>query len=135
MIQYPTRKGIAVPTYEVRLPVSRLDTSSIRNYNIHHLEFPRKAMGKNALTLTLMNLTTMQEPLPMDIHNMGKYNLHSIYGPPRFPTPKEVMDRLDDAYYGNEMLHTWNQSTLSYDVTTFTETLYKHLQREYERVK
>lgn len=75
---YPTRDGLAIPTNEVELPVTKLNQNFWSNFNNHHREWPRKAFGANVIYQTLRDLESMQELLPKDIHNKGKHNLHSI---------------------------------------------------------
>lgn len=135
MIEYPTRKGIAVPTREVWLPESRLNPNNPHNYNLHHREFTIRKMAKFTITRLLKDLEGTHELLLKDIHNMGRHTLHTIYGPPRFPTPAEAMDRLDEAYEMGEMLELRNYDTGHYDLFPFTKADYDNAKREYERVR
>jgi len=133
MISYPTRRGLAIPTCEVDLPPTHLNWENPNHLNNHHLEFSRRMFSHSMMLQTLRDLEFMQEMLPMDIHNMGKHNLHTIYGPPALPTPRQVMDRITDAWDTDERLHISNGRT--YEYKPITHALYKQLKREYWQAK
>lgn len=135
MRPYPTRNGLAVPTCEVDLPESRLNLRNPKNFNNHHLEFSRRTFGKSALLMTLRDLEFMQEALPMDVHNMGRLNLHNIYSPPKLPTPRQAMDRIDQAYETDERLKIWNAELKQYEYHTLTSQAFKSLKREYYKTR
>lgn len=92
-------------------------------------------MGRTALTQTLRDLEYMQEMLPMDIHNMGKHNLHTIYGPPKMPTPRQAMDRVAEAFDIGERLHVWNSREKRYEFQPISHALYKSIKKEYWSLK
>lgn len=131
MRPYPTRNGLAVPTCEVELPTTRLNERNPNHFNNHHLEFSRRMFSHTMLMQTLRDLEFMQEMLPMDIHNMGKHNLHTIYGPPAMPTPRQAMDRIDDAYETGERLHIWNPSIKLYKFQPITHAMFRALKKDY----
>ena len=135
MIAYPTRNGLAIPTCEVDLPPTRLDWDNPNHLNNHHREFSARMFSHTLLLQTLRDLQFMQEVLPVDIHNMGKNNLHTIYGPPALPTPRQAMDRVSEAFETDELLHVWNKPLRAYEFQPITMALYKSLKKEYGGLK
>lgn len=135
MVSYPVRNGIAIPTCEVDLPETRLNWENPHHLNNHHLEFSKRMFSHTLLLQTLRDLEYMQEDLPMDIHNMGKNNLHTIYSPPKLPTPRQAMDRIGEAFEIGERLHVWKSQTKSYEYQPITHALYKSIKAEYWSLK
>lgn len=133
-MRYPTRHGIPIPTCEVALPESRLDLDNPRNFNNHHLAFTRRMFGHNIILRTFKDLEYMQELLPKDVHNTGKDTLHARYSPPELPTPRQAMDRIDQAFENGERLHVWDNTLRQYEFSWITHLMYKTIKDEYGRV-
>lgn len=128
-MEYPTRKGISIPSSELELPETRLDLSKEFTTNNHHMEWSRRLMGKFLITQTLRDLKSMQEEMPIDVHSY----LHKIYEPPRFPTVEEAMARVEEAYlFGEKMNVKANRGYVEHPIT---DVHWKQIQLEYNRVK
>lgn len=102
-MEYPTRNGISIPVHELELPESSLNLERPENYNNHHAEWQRRQMGRFAITQTLRDLERHQFLLPRDVHQ----ELHKMYEPPRFPTLREALDEVEEAYAKDETMQVY----------------------------
>jgi hypothetical protein len=84
----------------VVLPPTTLDIQNLYNRNNHHLQWRAADYAGSVLLSSLRNLAERQDILPLDTHNI----LHRTYQPPEMPTLQQAMQRIEDAYEGNEKL-------------------------------
>ena len=128
-MEYPTRRGISIPSSELDLPETRLDLRRQHTTNNHHMEWSRRSMGRFLITQTLRDLEGLQEVLPLDVHTL----LHKRYEPPRFPTVDEAMDRVIEAYDNAEQMKV--KAGNKYVLQPITDIHYKQIIMEYNRLK
>ena len=102
-MEYPTRRGIAIPPQELCFPPSELDLGEKKNWNNHHNAWTRRAMAQNAMLQTLRDLDRMQFMLPVDTH----VALHRKYDAPPLPSPKQTADVIIEAYEAGEKLKVY----------------------------
>lgn len=110
--RYPTRNGIAVPPHELDLPPSELDLGRFENFNTHHWEFTRRAMGQFAITQTLRDLERLQSSLPKDVHQ----ELHRRFDAPVFPTAYQAASEIMDAHEQGENVRIYNIERKQYEL-------------------
>ena len=128
-MEYPTRRGIAIPSSELGLPETRLDLDRPHTTNNHHMAWTRRKCGEFLITQTLRDLEGLQEQLPIDVHAY----LHKIYDPPKFPTVEEAMTRVMQAYDNDEMLQV--KADKGYELRPITDDLIGLLSKEYTELR
>lgn len=99
-MEYPTKNGIAIHPNEIWLPETELDLDFRPNHNNHHMLWTRRFFESCILLCTLRNLEELQVLIPNDIHSY----IHARYTYPRPPTPKQALNRLEQAIDFNEGL-------------------------------
>lgn len=97
--RYPTVEGCPVPIHEIWTPQSELKERK-ENRNNHHLCFEARHFGRSILYVVFRNLEVHQQVMQKDVHEW----LHQNYGEPEFPTPKQAMNRLEEAFWCEEKL-------------------------------
>lgn len=128
--RYPTRDGIAIPLEEIDLPETKLSNRK-DNLNNHHHEWVKKHMAEFALTQTLRDLTRHQTMLFKDQHDW----VHRTFQPPVFPTPRQALDEVMEAYELNETLNLYVIDQKSYVQVGIPDSLIDTLKQEYEHYK
>lgn len=128
-MEYPTRNGISVPLSELSLPPSRLDLERPENFNNHHNEWERRAMGRFCITQTLRDLERHQYILPKDTHRY----IHGVYSPPKFPTLEQAMAEVDAAYQNGEMMRVYLIDQKRYVQHPISAIHMKTLEAEYNQ--
>lgn len=129
MERYPTRDGMPIPTSELLLPPSNLDTSRPESFNTHHRAFTARSFGRFLITQTLRDLKSMQDIMPMDVHT----ELHRQYEPPQFPTIEQAIGRVGLAYESAEPMRirvsgSWLEHPIS-------DVHFRQMELEYDRIR
>lgn len=108
---HPTNiDGFPVAFEELDLPLSSLDATKQDTYHNHHWFYTRREMGQLALTQTLRDLAAYQTVTAKDIHSV----YHMLYLPPKLPSPRRMMDRVDKAFTTGELLRYGSASLPTY---------------------
>ena len=100
MNRYPTREGMPVPVREIELPPTQHERAEPSNIDNHHLLYTRKKFGQFILSQLTRDLDEYQHVMFRDQHEA----LHRRYEDMYLPTPRQMMDRVDQAYQNNELL-------------------------------
>lgn len=123
---YPVNSdGMPIPTIELELR-----PSTTKGESLHHLHYNARFYGRFIMTQTLRDLECDQELMRNDQHNLGKYCLHALYSPPKPPTPRQTMDRLEYAKLSGFDLNV-RQKGLGYVKKPFTDELWDKILEEY----
>lgn len=98
MSRWPTeRSGRPVSPYErgFTMPTAS-DFEFRRRVNIHHGIYPWSVASKNTISLAFTSLKSNTFPMLADEHNMGRFNLHREYDPPKMPNLWQMVNVLEE---------------------------------------
>lgn len=126
--EYPNINGFPVSPFDLELPESSLNPEVQNNYNNHHSCWTERAFGRNALSLTMRNLSAYQNVLPKDTHSI----IHDRYEPAPMPHIVDIMDRVDEAFQNRELLRYGSALHPIYRVIDMR--MYRSLQQTYNQL-
>lgn len=126
--EHPHINGWPVPPHELQLPESMLDPEVQANFNNHHLLHSRRAFGRHAISQACRDLNAYQYTMSRDLHQV----LHDRYDPAPMPANYDMMDRLDEAFQGRELLRYGSALHPIYRVIDMR--MWRMLQQEYNNL-
>lgn len=130
---YPTgADGMPIHPGELHLRRSRLRHTKA-NQSLHHHHF--EAPTYNTLILeTVRDLELEQTYMQNDQHNVGRFALHALYGPPEKATLFQYMERLDRARQTDEHMRR-RVKNIGWVTLQISDVHWKQILMEYERLK
>jgi len=125
---YPLdRFGCPVDKNEIWLPETHLSDKR-ENKNNDHRCFTGRSFGRSVLFNCFRNLESHQDVLFKDVHQWK----HERYSYCPLPTPKQAMDRLEQAYWEEENLKI--RKTGGYILRLVDLGIYKQCDEEYNKL-
>lgn len=97
MNRWPMRNAVPVSPYEMGYTIpTEVDLKTKRRTNNHHAIFPWANVVGNEILRTYASLRTHVFPMLAIEHNVGNFNLHSEFDPPKLPRLGEAADVVDE---------------------------------------
>ena len=125
--------GMPVRVDELELKPSHLRDIP-QNISLHHYHFPQARREKLLITETVGDLEGEHERMFNDQHNLGRFALHALYGPPKMATLSQYMDRLDQARQTGEHIERRVQG-FGWVALNISNITWKQIDMEYERLR
>jgi hypothetical protein len=125
----PHIKGFPISPADIILPASHLDLEKKESFNNHHRLWTRVTMARLVLSVTCRDLSAYQVTLPSDVHAF----YHAHYDPAPVPHLRDLMQRVDDAYCGHELLRHGSAARPYF--SSISTALLELCKKEYEKLK
>lgn len=131
---YPTgADGMPIHPDELHLHRSRLRRTKA-NQSLHHHHYPAFEADRTLITATVRDLEMEQTYMQNDQHNVGRFALHALYGPPEKASLFQYMERLDRARQTDEHMRR-RVKNIGWVTLQISDVHWKQILMEYERLK